>query len=223
MLNPFQIPPQLRDVITPQDLEAINKPLVLRKNINALKPTGPRTSEGKAASSKNAIKHGLTARQVVIPGESQSDFDALLAGIAADLSPNGELETELVGEIAACAWRLARARAKESQILDYGSQLFDSAHAHLGWDRLMRYMSAIERQFNRATVRLQQLQSERRKTEPAQAEPAKPDAEEPLRVMAAGACGAASEFVSQNAAAPYPVTRLGAAPAPMVSGAGPKM
>ena len=33
---------------------------------NAAKSTGPRTSEGKAAVSQNAVKHGLLAEQVVI-------------------------------------------------------------------------------------------------------------------------------------------------------------
>ena len=34
---------------------------------NAKKSTGPRTPEGKANSSKNALKHGLLAEDAVIP------------------------------------------------------------------------------------------------------------------------------------------------------------
>jgi hypothetical protein len=36
---------------------------------NAQKSTGPRTAEGKAASRLNALKHGLDAESLIIPGE----------------------------------------------------------------------------------------------------------------------------------------------------------
>ena len=37
---------------------------------NAKKSTGPRTDEGKARVAKNALKHGLLARDTVLPGEA---------------------------------------------------------------------------------------------------------------------------------------------------------
>src|ERR1700738_4428234 len=94
---------------------------VPKKDVNALKSGGPRTPEGKAASSRNSLKHGLTATQVVIPGENQADFDQLLADLAADRKPEGELEIQTLGEIAACSWRLARARAQEAKALQNGT------------------------------------------------------------------------------------------------------
>ena len=36
---------------------------------NAKKSTGPRSQAGKAVASQNALKHGLTAKRVIIPGE----------------------------------------------------------------------------------------------------------------------------------------------------------
>ena len=42
---------------------------------NAQKSTGPRTPQGRAASRLNALKHGLTACHLVLPTESQQDFD----------------------------------------------------------------------------------------------------------------------------------------------------
>jgi hypothetical protein len=163
------------------------------ENVNALKSSGPRTPDGKAASSRNSLKHGLTALQVVIPGESQADFDQLLAGLAADRKPEGELEIQTLGEIAACTWRLARARAKEAEILTLRETLF-SGDNHGDFNCLLRYMGSIERQLNRATVRLQQLQAEHRKHPQPAAKP---------KVMAAGASGSTTydppEFVSSKA------------------------
>src|ERR1019366_2522001 len=111
---------------------------VPRKGSNALKASGgPRTPEGMAVSSRNSLKHGLTATQVVIPGENQAGFDQLLADLAGDRKPEGELEIQTLGEIAACTWRLARARAQEAKALTHGD-LFKSFR-NPGFDRLLRY------------------------------------------------------------------------------------
>ena len=45
---------------------------------NAALSTGPKTPEGKAASSKNALKHGLTAVEVLLPNEDRDAYDARL-------------------------------------------------------------------------------------------------------------------------------------------------
>jgi hypothetical protein len=126
--------------------------------------TGPRTEAGKAVSSMNSLKHGLTSRKVVLPGEDQADFDRLHTQLLSEHAPDGALETELVAEIAACLWRLQRARRYESTILETSSfELFVSPTQAKGFETLLRYMGAIERQLNRAIVRLRETQTERRK------------------------------------------------------------
>ncbi len=49
---------------------------------NAISSTGPRTVEGKARSSRNALKHGIFAQEVVIRdgdgAEDPAEFEALL-------------------------------------------------------------------------------------------------------------------------------------------------
>jgi hypothetical protein len=131
--------------------------------------TGPRTDAGKAISSMNSLKHGLTAKTVVLRGENQADFDRLHDELLVDHAPVGTLETELVAEIAACLWRLQRARRYESTILETSSfELFVSHTQAKGFETLIRYMSAIERQLNRAIVRLRETQAERRKRDATQ-------------------------------------------------------
>ena len=43
---------------------------------NAKKSSGPRTDNGKARASYNALKHGLTAERLLLPGESAEEFEA---------------------------------------------------------------------------------------------------------------------------------------------------
>ena len=72
---------------------------------NAKKSTGPRTEEGKR-SAKNSLKHGLLARDTVMPGEDPADFDRQLSALEADIQPANSLEFELVRQIADAQWRM---------------------------------------------------------------------------------------------------------------------
>lgn len=84
---------------------------------NALRSTGPRTAKGRKTVSRNALKHGLLAREVVITGgdgkESQQEFDALVAQVQEHYRPLGAMEEMLVEKIVTCWWRLARVHRAE--------------------------------------------------------------------------------------------------------------
>jgi hypothetical protein len=75
---------------------------------NAQLSTGPRTANGKARVASNAVKHGLTGKQIVLPNEKAADFDSFRACLLKDLKPVGELEGALAERIAADLWRLRR-------------------------------------------------------------------------------------------------------------------
>ena len=75
---------------------------------NALKSTGPKTSEGKAAVRQNALKHGLLSQEVLLPGEDEAALKELGECLRAELQPVGELENLLVDRIIAAHWRLRR-------------------------------------------------------------------------------------------------------------------
>jgi hypothetical protein len=75
---------------------------------NASHSTGPRSSAGKAKSRLNALKHGLRAEQVVIPGEDPRAFEAECAAWSADWQPRSHTRAILVERAAATSWRLRR-------------------------------------------------------------------------------------------------------------------
>jgi len=83
---------------------------IIANRRNALKSTGPVTARGKAIVAKNALKHGILSREVVLEeaGESRTDFKTLKRRLVKDLKPVGILEEMLVDKIAITYWRLRR-------------------------------------------------------------------------------------------------------------------
>jgi hypothetical protein len=70
---------------------------------------GPGTASGKAASSRNAVKHGLRSdAPVVRQVERIEDWERHLEAVIASREPEGYLETELTVRIAEILWRLHR-------------------------------------------------------------------------------------------------------------------
>jgi hypothetical protein len=65
---------------------------------NAARSTGPRTPEGKSRSRLNALKHGLTARTLVLPGEDPEAFRGRLeAFVCVLLTPYWRPRHEPIG------------------------------------------------------------------------------------------------------------------------------
>jgi hypothetical protein len=90
---------------------------ILANRQNALRSTGPRTPEGKAASSANATKHGLSAGFRVLDNENQDEFDELIAEYHRTLMPADPHQCFLVEEIVQARWRLARVRRLETELI----------------------------------------------------------------------------------------------------------
>ena len=84
---------------------------------NALNGTGPRTAEGKARSSRNALTHGLTAQEIVIPGEDAAAYRSFEQQLIDDLQPNGSCKLELITRLAATHWRLCRIPRFEAALM----------------------------------------------------------------------------------------------------------
>ena len=83
---------------------------------NALKSTGPKTPEGKAAVRLNALKHGLLSQEILLPGEDQEALRELGQNLRNELQPAGELENQLLDRIISACWRLRRVSRVETGI-----------------------------------------------------------------------------------------------------------
>jgi hypothetical protein len=122
---------------------------------NSQLSTGPKTPEGKQASSRNSLKHGLTSRELALSPEDQPVFDELHAAYLAELQPQGMLETEMFNSIVHAAWNLRRVRALEAAIP------FEDEQNEPKLARLTRYYKRFESTLLKCTRELRTLQSNR--------------------------------------------------------------
>jgi hypothetical protein len=143
---------------------------------NAQSSTGPKTAEGKERSRLNSLGHGMTSKTIVLPHESQEEFDALHQGMIEAHSPANDHEIVLVKQIAEAYWRMQRCYGVERAFLESRTAEAEdpeAAMANLFIDKaesarmrlLMRYVSSAERAYNKALSDLKKMQAERRKQE----------------------------------------------------------
>ncbi len=91
---------------------------VLANRCNAQKSTGPRTPEGKAVVSQNAVKHGLLAKQAVIVGEDPGEYEFYRDQMVGELGPVGLVESMLAERVVSLSWRLRRAERLQNEAFD---------------------------------------------------------------------------------------------------------
>jgi hypothetical protein len=160
---------------------------------NGAKSHGPVTPEGRAASSRNSLRHGFTAKSVVLPRESSEDFQELLDSYIDQFRPHGGVEMDLIQAMAATRWRLQRMCSIETALLSTEivrrnediDEEFENMHDvdRLAWvfqkladhgqtlALLMRYESALNRSYDRAFKQLLLLQSTPSRPQPNEPEP----------------------------------------------------
>jgi hypothetical protein len=152
---------------------------------NAVLSTGPRTREGKAASSRNAVSHGLSStRLVVFEWESQEELDNLTAAFHARFLPLDQAETRLVNRLVDSTWRRNRIISLESTLFDldisnnepaYEERFpmapedgilrmaiaFRDKHGEGSLLAIQRYLTSVEGSYSRASRELEKLQKDR--------------------------------------------------------------
>ena len=150
---------------------------IYANRLNAQRSTGPRTEEGKAASRFNALKYGIEARSLVIPGEDPTALEALALEYHQQFNPFGPLEDYLVQTVVQADWNRRRYTRVEAQIFqirlanrDASAEMPLNAFTSAAAQQVFRRLAAEERSFFRALKELRRVQKERSATEEAEAE-----------------------------------------------------
>ena len=100
---------------TPRQVEANRR--------NASKSTGPKTERGKQQPRRNAVRHGLMAETVVDVLEDPEDYKAFEIAVASDFDAQPAVERELVLRLVSLLWRLRRATAIDTGLLQIPSDI----------------------------------------------------------------------------------------------------
>jgi hypothetical protein len=64
----------------------------------------------------NALRHGVLSRYTVLPWEDADEYQAIMAALVAEHTPQGPTEEHLVEEIAGIMWRKRRLRLAEAAV-----------------------------------------------------------------------------------------------------------
>ncbi len=149
---------------------------------NSQLSTGPASSEGKAKSSLNAVKTGLTGRTVLLPSDDVASYEQHVASTFAEWKPETDREKALVQLIADTDWRLLRIPTLESGIyalgrLEFAEKFADQPeelratlldtfifqNSRRDLTNLSLQESRLRRQRENDVTELKELQQERRK------------------------------------------------------------
>ena len=135
---------------------------IIANQKNARLSTGPRTPDGKSASGRNAIKHGLSSAFRVLAHEDQEEFDQLVEDLRAYHRPRDIHQRLLVDQLAKSQWLLARAQRLQAVAYDLLAGAEDASDRDAAIvnamraaspdviGRLERYAASAERSFYKA-------------------------------------------------------------------------
>jgi hypothetical protein len=149
--------------------------------LNALLSPGATSPQGRARSSMNALRHGLTARVVVLPTEDMNAYKAFSKEIADSLDAQTPVERQFAQTVADNQWRINRIRSIEDGMLGMGhyeaAGNFDADHPEIhaamtaarafrdnsqAFVNLSIYEQRLHRSLKEALRQLKELQAERR-------------------------------------------------------------
>lgn len=154
-------------------------PAKLAANLaNAQLSCGPKSSEGKAAVARNALRHGLSSGVLtVLPNENPADLEQITADINGEFKPATKAEQYYADQMIRARWKLFRIRRLEAEALDRivekGEEPPNIDRDLLATletrgnilDKLDRYAAAAERAYSKAVRDLAQLRAGAQKAE----------------------------------------------------------
>ena len=119
---------------------------------NAKSSTGPKTEAGKAASARNARRHGLSALNILVPADRLDEFKEMYARYYDEIKPIGEIQTDYFEQLVHAKWNLNIARELHvSALLETDDKKIAVA---------ARYIAQFERSYAKAHQALKQEQTD---------------------------------------------------------------
>jgi hypothetical protein len=131
---------------------------------NSQHSTGPITDEGKAVSSQNNFKYGLTGHSfAVLEFENQDEYDHVLSGLRFEHQPATMTESILVEKMAQSYWLSKRALYLQDQCATDEDLTLEQQQKQLAL--FLRYQTTHDRAFRCALHDLLKLRAERTRAE----------------------------------------------------------
>jgi hypothetical protein len=139
---------------------------------NAQLSTGPRSAEGKARSSRNALKTGLYCPGIIIGHESTFKLEELERQFTAEYQPATPTERSLVDSLIHYEWLLRRYRWLETETWRASTSMLSRDQMETTWtghafilnpaiSRIHRLRNSTQRAFRETLAELRTLQAER--------------------------------------------------------------
>jgi hypothetical protein len=136
----------------------VSQAQITANQANSLLSTGPKSEEGKAISSQNNFRHGLTQTEgdlILVEGESQEAYAQSLAAFQKEWKPASATEQDLVERLASRQWLRRRAMRLQTAFLAPDGRILDEKQFAL----YRRYEIQHERAYNKALSDLMRLHS----------------------------------------------------------------
>ena len=153
--------------------------------LNSQHSTGPRSDEGKRASSQNALKSGLDAASQFLPGESPEEFAQLKTELYDHHAPANPDERFHVDQLVRNEWFLKRYARVEDQLWLYNARLAERgtgvelaeafSKANSIFMRLQRRITAAEKSHKDALAELKRLRAAAPPPQPQETKAETPD------------------------------------------------
>ena len=151
----------------------VAKQIVKKAEQNAKSRGGPQTPQGKAASSRNAVKHSLSGQAIAVTGEDAHVYEETLRDLRTDHRPRTAIEDQCIEMMAHAYWKTNRCARLEKSLWELATAeataetssfhkmaaafLVDSALSK-ALDKIARYQAEARRAFHQAAATLRKQQ-----------------------------------------------------------------
>lgn len=127
--------------------------------------TGPKTAQGKARSSQNAFKHGLSSAQTFIPDHLKPLHQEITRDLREAILPEGTLEDDAAAQLCDARFQMERVRLLQGDLVrqsaSRGLDPLADPTVQKQYDRLERYHRSAQATFRANMRELRKLQCER--------------------------------------------------------------